>query len=122
MQRAVIATGAMFLVSLALCSPAWAGSMERRAVYTDTLSPISLRGRPRRLEPGMVVIGPRGGRVGLIRQTNERDDGQPAVELLVNGTPITVKASKFRLSRHGEEAIISMTGSAIRTAAILNAD
>jgi hypothetical protein len=88
----------------------------------DISSPAIRHARARGLEPGMVVVDRRGARVGLIRKTNRLNDGQPAVEMLVNGTPITVKASRFRLSRRSEEAIISMTRSQIRTAAILNTD
>jgi hypothetical protein len=75
------------------------------------------------LKPGMVVLSRDGKhRVGLITQVGLRRDGRPAVRLLVSGTGFRVDASKFRLTRRGDEAIIKLTSSQIRTSAILNTD
>jgi hypothetical protein len=72
------------------------------------------------LEPGMVVIDSRGRAVGTIMKIHQLKDGKPAVLIDITGTPIRVQTSKLRLTRRGEEAVISLTPSEIRTAAILN--
>ena len=72
------------------------------------------------LKPGMAVIDRHGSRVGLIAKIHQVKDGRPAVSILVNGTPITVRKSKLKITRAGEEAIILLTPSQIRTDAILN--
>jgi hypothetical protein len=85
-------------------------------------APSALPTRParHRLKPGMVVLDRKGRRVGLIRRTNLTKDGRPAVSILVNGTAIAVRKSRLRISRDRDVAVISLTRSQIRTAAILN--
>jgi hypothetical protein len=83
-------------------------------------APVKAHRTRRRLKPGMVVVDRHGARVGIITRTRRVRDGQPAVQIDVNGTPITVRTSRLWLSRNGEEAIINLTRSQIRTRAILN--
>jgi len=83
-------------------------------------SPEMVHRELRGLKPGMVVKDRRGATVGLITKVEQSKDGKPAVQLDVNGTTIIVLASRFRLSRRGDEAVISLTRSQIRTSAILN--
>jgi hypothetical protein len=68
----------------------------------------------------MVVIDRRGSRVGLISKINQSKAGRPAVSILINGTLITVSSSKLTIARDQDEAVISLTPSQLRTAAILN--
>jgi hypothetical protein len=117
-----IIMGAALTVLLGSISQAKALDLRESSPTAIAPSAKIRHGRPLRLEPGMVVIDRQGARVGLIQAINRIDDSRPAVEMLVNGTRFTVKASRFTLSRHGEEAVISMTKSQIRTAAILNTD
>jgi hypothetical protein len=71
-------------------------------------------------EIGMVVLDSHRRRVGTILKIDQLKDGKPAVSIDITGTPIKVRTSKLRLTRRGEEAILAMTPSEIRTAAILN--
>jgi hypothetical protein len=79
------------------------------------------RREPQTLVPGMVVIDRRGRRIGLITQVNS-DSGPRAITVLINGVSINLRRDKFERSRNGEEAVILLTPSQIRTATILNTD
>ncbi|HZL00169.1 MAG TPA: hypothetical protein VFC47_09720 [Caulobacteraceae bacterium] len=100
--------------------------MIRRAVIAGAALSIAFGAtagvsrRRRRLEPGMVVIDRPGAKVGTVVQTGQVRNGAPAVLLDVNGARIKVPDSKLRLTRDGEEAVISPTRSQIRTSSILN--
>ncbi len=74
----------------------------------------------RRLKPGMVIKDRQGARIGTITEINRLRDGRPAVVVDVNGTPIKIRASLFRIARDRDEAVVSLTRSQIRTSAILN--
>ena len=127
MQRAIIAGAALAAACVYAAqaqvsgpppnggSPTLSGSMSA----TAPPPPPNLR-EPHGLMPGMVVMDRHGAKVGIITQVNQIRNGQPAVLLDVNGTPITVLASKLKVSCEGDTAIISLTRSQIRTSAILN--
>jgi len=90
------------------------------AMAEPASSPNLLHRERRGLKPGVVVKDRHGATVGLITKVDQSKDGQPAVQLDVNGTPITVLVSQLRLARRGDQAVISLTRSQIRTSAILN--
>jgi hypothetical protein len=96
-------------------SPTLSASMSQHAAHPARLDQKKLG-----LAPGMVVLDRRGAKVGIITRVDQIRDGRPAVLLMVNGTPITVRVSKFTVTPEGDEAIVSLTKSEIRTSAILN--
>ncbi len=100
-------------------NPKPAGSAE--SLNATTVTPGDYRD-PRGLKPGMVILNRRGGRVGVIRQISQRRNNRPAVLVEVNGAAFTINDSKFRLTRRRDEAVVLLTPSQIRTAAILNTE
>jgi hypothetical protein len=72
------------------------------------------------LKPGMVVLDRLGARVGVITELGQTRDGRPAVTVNADGTPIKVDVSRLRVTREGDEAVVSLTRSELLTSAILN--
>jgi hypothetical protein len=129
MQRVLIAA-AMLTIAFDCAAQARTRSEDRpvpgvpaRVVGAPpTAASLALVRWRRGLQPGMVVVDRYGARVGVIAQTNQTDDGRPAIVLLVNGTPVSIPASEFRPVPRGEEAVVSLTPSELRTEEILNGD
>jgi hypothetical protein len=70
----------------------------------------------------MVVKDRHGATVGVINQINLTRDSQPAVQPDVDGTRFKVPITDFRVSHGGDQAVISLTKSEIRTSQMLNGD
>ena len=90
-------------------------------VIADGASPDDHR-QPRGLKPGMVVIDRQGVKVGIILRVDETRDHLPSILLLHNGARFTVRTSKFILTPQGNEAVILLTVSELRTLAISNTE
>jgi hypothetical protein len=88
----------------------------------NTSQPLRIHRLGPGLKPGMVVLDSHGEKVGVITDVNQIRDGRPAVLLQVNGAQIKVRTSKFRIAADRDEAVIALTRSQIRTAAILNTE
>jgi hypothetical protein len=83
-------------------------------------APIAPAHDGHRLRPGMTVTDQAGARVGVIAALSHTRDGAPAVVLDVNGARFRVRASRFKVSASGDQAITTLTASDIRTSEILN--
>jgi hypothetical protein len=96
----------------------------RAATISETMSqgdpPLRVHRERTGLKPGMVVLDRQGERVGVITELGQIRDGRPAVTINANGTPIKVEVSRLRLTREGDEAVVSLTRSELLTSAILN--
>jgi hypothetical protein len=121
MQRAMLFGAAM---ALALIADAWAPA-PAAATISESMSqsdaaPLRVRHEHPVLKPGMVVLDRQGARVGVITELGQVRDGRPAVMLDADGTPIKIEVSRLKVTREGDEAVVSLTRSELLTTAILN--
>lgn len=123
MQRAILIGAAMALaVGFAVCAraPATIAATISESMSQSDAEPLSVRHEHPVLKPGMVVLDRHGARVGVITELGQTRDGRPAVMVNANGTPIKVEVSRLRVTREGDEAVVSLTRSELLTTAILN--
>ena len=107
------------VLSLAASARATPSPVIKASLPRPHPSPWALLERPG-LKPGMAVLDQRGRRIGVIVQTGQTRDDQPAVLVRSNGVQYTIRDAELRRARHGEQVIAELSRSQLRTRGILN--
>ena len=118
MQRAIL-LGAAMTLAVGVWAPA-TGAATISESMSQSDPPLTVQHERPGLKPGMVVLDRLGERVGVITELGQTRGGRPAVTVNANGTPIKVEVSRLKVTREGDEAVVSLTRSELLTSAILN--